>query len=229
MGFNRAEKAAQYWRLITLLIILVAALLGTALFVPQYTTSLLIAALPAAVVVLLLVRFHRHEMAMWQLEIEKQLPVDPHTGATTQVWFRSVLEQECRRAIREFTPITVLRMIPVNRGETLHTEQYVELLKERMTRPGDMVSLDSSGSLQLLLPATNEAVLKFAERIFQIFNDHHTRIHLIGYTFQPIADLNGAKVSDILSQLQDGILDSGEPQIKLEFEGMDMPSVTYSI
>ncbi len=229
MGLKRADKTAQYWRLITLLLVLVAMLVVAALLAPGYSTGFLISALPIAGVALWLIRFYRNELESWRVEIENQLPVDRETGAATLSWFRAMLEQECRRAIREFTPITIIKLLPINRKDSLHNAEYVELLKERMTRPGDLVALDVAEGLILLLPSTNEAVVKFAERLFQVINDQHSGTHLFGYTFQPVSDLNSAKVSDILSQLQDNLPDSPKPQLKIESEGFDMPNVTYSI
>lgn len=229
MGFNRAGKAAQYWRIITLLLVLVAVLLSAALGIPGLSNSLLFAALPLAFIALWLVRYHRNELESWQVEMEKQLPIDIATGATTQIWFKAMLEQECRRAVREFSPMTVVKLIPFDREKSLHNPEYIQMLQERMSRPGDLIGIDASGGLILLMPATNETVVRFAQRIFQLFNDHHLAIHLLGYTFNPVADLNGAKVSDILSQLQDNLEGHRGPEFKMESEGFDMPSVTYSI
>ena len=229
MGDRRFDREAQYWKLTSLLLLTVAALVLFALSLPEYTTGLLIAALPIAVTALLVVRFQRSLMQDMQAELQRQLPVDSDTGAISQFWFQRTLEQECRRALREFTPISVVHLLPADPTQSLHQKSLVDELNQRMTRPGDLVALDTTRGLWLLLPATNEAVSGFAERIFKLVNQLAPNTHLTCYTFQPMADLSPIKVTDVFAQLETELDSEPNAKMRCESEGFDMPSVTYSL
>lgn len=229
MGEGRFDREAQYWKLTSLLLFIVAALVLSALSLPNYTDGLLIAALAIAVTALLVVRFQRNLVQEMQSELQRQLPVDSETGAISQVWFQRTLEQECRRAMREFTPISVVHLVPASTQHSLQQKNLVDELSARMTRPGDIVALDSTRGLWLLLPATNEAVSGFAERIFKLINELASETHLICYTFQPMADLSPIKVADLFKQLESQLDTESSATQRCESEGFDMPSVTYSL
>jgi len=229
MTDRRLEREAQYWKLTSLLLLTVAGLVIFALLFPVHATGLLIASLPVAVTALLVIRFQRNLMQEMQAEMQRQLPVDSDTGAISQAWFRRTLEQECRRAMREFSPVSVMHLIPVNPKHTLQQKNLVDELSQRMTRPGDIVALDTTRGLWLLLPATNEAVSGFAERVFNLINQLTEGSHLICYTFQPMADLSPIKVSDIFDQLESELEANTQAQLRCASEGFDMPSVTYSL
>lgn len=237
MGDKRLDREAQYWKVTSVLLLTVAALVVAALSVPQFSTEALLAALPVAISALFVIRTHRALVAQLQAELERQLPIDSSTGATSLLWFHRMLEQECRRAMREFSPVSVMRLLPVNATNSLHNADLVEAMQKRMTRPGDLVALDDARGLWLLLPATNESVSAFAERIFQVVNQQAGATHLLCYTFQPTADLNLTKVTDLFAQFELELHDDkkprsnsqSEPVLRCESEGFDMPSVTYSL
>ena len=229
MGDRRLDREAQYWKLTSVLLLSVAALVLTALSFPHLSSGLLIAALVIAICSLIIIRSQRALLQDFQAELERQLPVDSNTGATSFFWFQRMLEQECRRAIREFSPVSVMRLLPVSSDSTLHKADLIESLHKRMTRPGDLVALDTSRGLWLLMPATNEAVSGFAKRVFELVNQQAGNTHLISFTFQPTADLNQAKVVDLFTLLENELIDSTEPQLHCDAEGFDMPSVTYSL
>lgn len=229
MGDKRLDREAQYWKVTSVLLLTVAALVVAALGVPQYSTGLLLAALPVAISALVVIRSQRVLVEQMQAELERQLPIDSQTGATSYLWFQRMLEQECRRAMREFSPVSLIRLLPVESSNSLHQAELVDEMQKRMTRPGDLVSLDQGRGLWLLLPATNEAVSGFAERVFHVVNQRAGATHLICYTFQPTADLNNAKVTDVFAQLEFEIEDESEPTLRCESEGFDIPSVTYSL
>lgn len=229
MGDRRLDREAQYWKLTSGLLLTVTVLVLVALGLPQHSTGLLMAALAVAISALMLIRSQRSLVEEMQADLQRQLPIDSETGATTFLWFQRMLEQECRRAMREFSPVSLIRILPMGSDQDLHQKALIDELQKRMTRPGDLVALDNERGLWLLLPATNEAVSGFAERMFQMVNQHYQSSHLICYTFQPTADLNHLKVTDVFSQLEREL--DNEPQAKLrcESEGFDMPSVTYSL
>lgn len=229
MGFNRAERTAQYWKMLTLLLVSVAVLLLAALYAPEFANSFLIAALPIAVAALLFSLHQRNQMQLLREELEQQLPFDPVTKAARKEWFEMMLEQECRRAMREFSPLTVVRILPLDKHTSLQRTELIEILQQRMTRPGDLLGLYGSLSLSLLLPSTNEQVSAFAERLFRQVNQQQPA-NLLSYTFQPSSDLGAIKVHDLLNTLE-ARLDPAlaEPTLIIEAESFDMPSVTYSL
>ncbi|HSG04667.1 MAG TPA: hypothetical protein VLA39_13185 [Marinobacterium sp.] len=229
MGDRRLDREAQYWKLTSGLLLTVAALVVAALGLPELSTGLLMAAIPVAISALMLIRSQRALVEDLQAELQRQLPIDSDTGATTYLWFQRMLEQECRRAMREFSPVSVMRLLPVSAGMDLHQRTLIEALQKRMTRPGDLVALDQANGLWLLLPATNEAVSGFAERVFQLVNQHVENVHLVCYTFQPTADLNQTKVIETFTQLEVEMGDETQAKLRCESEGFDMPSVTYSL
>lgn len=229
MGDKRLDREAQYWKLTSLLLLSVAALVLAALSFPQLSVGLLVAALVIAISSLVIIRYQRSLLQEFQAELERQLPVDSDTGATSFIWFQRMLEQECRRAIREFSPVSVMRLMPVSSELNLHQTHLIELLQKKMTRPGDLVALDNRSGLWLLMPATNEAVRGFAESLFHLMKQHAGDTHLISFTFQPTADLNKSKVFDLFALIETELLDSNVPQLRCDAEGFDMPSVTYSL
>lgn len=229
MTDRRLAREAQYWKLTSLLLLTVAGLVIVALALPAHANGFLIAALPIAITALMVIRFQRNLMQEMQAEIRRQLPVDDTTGAISQAWFRRTLEQECRRAMREFSPVSIVHLLPVDPHKSLHQRHLVDELAARMTRPGDLVALDTTRGLWLLLPATNEAVSGFADRIFKLINQLEPKVNVLCYTFQPLADLSPIKVADTFDQLEAALELTGEAQLRCESEGFDMPSVTYSL
>lgn len=229
MGDRRLDREAQYWKLTSGLLLTVAVLVLVALGLPQHSTGLLLAALAIAISALMLIRSQRSLVEEMQADLQRQLPIDSDTGATTFLWFQRMLEQECRRAMREFSPVSLIRLLPLSTDVDLHQKGLIEELQKRMTRPGDLVALDNARGLWMLLPATNEAVSGFAERMFQVINQQYQGTHLICYTFQPTADLNHLKVTDVFSQLERELENESQAKLRCESEGFDMPSVTYSL
>lgn len=72
--------------------------------------------LVAAVWVGLAIRCQRRLQACQQMQIKAleealhaQRVIDPGTGATLEQWFLQALDIECRRAVREFTPLTLMQ------------------------------------------------------------------------------------------------------------------------
>lgn len=229
MGDRRLDREAQHWKLTSGLLLTITVLVLVALGLPQHSTGLLMAALAVAISALMLTRSQRSLVEEMQADLQRQLPIDSETGATTFLWFQRMLEQECRRAMREFSPVSLIRILPMGSDQDLHQKALIDELQKRMTRPGDLVALDNERGLWLLLPATNEAVSGFAERMFQMVNQHYQSSHLICYTFQPTADLNHLKVTDVFSQLERELDNVPQAKLRCESEGFDMPSVTYSL
>lgn len=99
---------------------------------------------------------------------------DSRTGLFNRPYFEDVMANECRRAVREFTPLTLM-LITVdyfkNYSETYGPEEaengmvrIVDQLKQSVSRPGDLAARYEDEVLAFLLPSTNEQVVQLAER-----------------------------------------------------------------
>jgi hypothetical protein len=122
------------------------------------------------------------------------LALDPNTGIATEYWYRHMLALECRRAVREFTPLTVMR---ISLGDHVKREQLLEvirILSEELSRPGDLVGWETGSDLGAVLPGTNEHAKQLTERCYQHLCEHSTNpelsIWLVARTYQPRGDLN---------------------------------------
>ncbi|KEA65729.1 Phytochrome-like protein [Marinobacterium lacunae] len=133
---------------------------------------------------------------------------DSETGVALPQWFARVLDTECRRAVRDFTPITLMQLDIKAGDPALKAMMRVKLaamLTEEISRPGDLVGIGELGDLQLLLPSTNENAQALAMRCIenaasQVESDA-IEVRLAACTLQPKADLNTRKICDQLDRL----------------------------
>ncbi|WP_432473217.1 GGDEF domain-containing protein [Amphritea sp. HPY] len=110
----------------------------------------------------------RHKQKLDQASI-----IDDETGLINRRYFDTQLNTECRRAVREFSPLTLL-LIEIDPVENEHiTESFPaecvahisDLLKTAISRPGDVAARFDQRSFALLLPATNEQSPVLADRL----------------------------------------------------------------
>lgn len=158
-------------------------------------------------------RLHRvwHEERRRLCELERSLVnqrvIDPDTGATLPQWFNQMLDTECRRAVREFMPLTLMQLeLTSEAPERLKEARalLVGMLAEQVSRPGDLVGLSEGGALQLLLPCTNEHAESLAQRCIRAAEelvDPKVAVRLAACTLQPKVDLNADKVRQQLTRL----------------------------
>lgn len=167
----------------------------------------------AALVLALAIRQQRQREQAQQRQIETletslldQRVIDPETGATLARWFAQALDTECRRAVREFTPLTLMQFdFQCQDAEQLNTARIrlAEMLNSQISRPGDLLGLTEQCELQLLLPCTNEHAKRLAQRCMEQAEavlGTQVRVRLAACTLQPTVDLTPDKVR---SQLQD--------------------------
>lgn len=141
-------------------------------------------------------------------EIERVSRTDPETGALKAQFFFEQLDNECRRAVREFTPLTLMQLDIqlLDSGVEISTvlKQTAEVLSHQLSRPGDQLGLYAEGQLALLLPATNEHAGSFAERCHQAvldaFEPGQIQLTLGACTFQPTAALCGEMAQQLVTE-----------------------------
>ncbi|WP_432698547.1 hypothetical protein ACQUQP_09455 [Marinobacterium sp. YM272] len=134
-----------------------------------------------------------------------QRMTDQDTGAALPGWFGQALDTECRRAIREFTPLTLMQFtLRCTDPATLAAcrVRLAKMLTDQVSRPGDLVGLSDSGDIELLLPNTNEQAERLAERCIaqaeRLLSAERVEIRLAACTLQPKADLSPDKVKEHL-------------------------------
>ncbi|MFN3880700.1 MAG: GGDEF domain-containing protein [Nitrincola lacisaponensis] len=141
-------------------------------------------------------------------EIERVNRCDSETGALKLSAFAEQLDNECRRAVREFTPLTLMCLdIRMADGSGLPAEamrEIVAILKHQLSRPGDQLGRYAEQQLGLLLPSTNEHAGSFAERCHQALQQHFesipVQLTLAACTFQPSASLNGVMAQQLVDE-----------------------------
>ena len=135
---------------------------------------------------------------------EPVLALDPNTGIATEHWYRHMLALECRRAVREFTPLTVMRISLGDNPRRKHLLEVIRVLSEELSRPGDLLGWEQDADLGAVLPCTNEHARQLAERCYRNIRKHSSNpeldVWLVAQTYQPRGDLNLHKVSQHLEQ-----------------------------
>jgi len=135
---------------------------------------------------------------------EPVLALDPNTGIATEHWYRHMLALECRRAVREFTPLTVMRISLGEQPRRKHLLEVIRVLSEELSRPGDLIGWEESADLGAVLPCTNEHARQLTERCYRNIREHSSNpeltVWLVAQTYQPRGDLNLHKVSQHLEQ-----------------------------
>jgi len=134
---------------------------------------------------------------------EPLLAIDPNTGIATEHWYRHMLALECRRAVREFSPLTVMRISLGDKVKREHLLQVVRVLSEELSRPGDLIGWDGEQELGAVLPATNEhagaLVQRCYDRILEQTSIGEDRLWIVAQTFQPRGSLNLSRVAECLN------------------------------
>lgn len=165
---------------------------------------------------------------------EPVLALDPNTGIATENWYRHMLALECRRAVREFAPLTVMRISLGDNVDREHLLEVIRVLSEELSRPGDLLGWDTGLDLGAVLPCTNEHAKQLTERCYLHIREHSSSsdlpVWLVAQTYQPRGDLNLQKVD---RQLEQGMQQArqGDPGVFYSAEvatEMSGPSMTYS-
>lgn len=159
------------------------------------------------------------------------LAIDANTGIATEHWYQHMLALECRRAVREFSPLTVMRINLGDKVKREHLLQLVRVLSEELSRPGDLIGWDGEQALGAVLPATNEHAGALAqrchERILEQTSVPRDRLWIVAQTFQPRGNLNLDRVQERLTAFMN---EQSEPGVFYAAEHATTPddNMTYN-
>lgn len=172
---------------------------------------LLIALLLATILLMVVLRSRSMTWAVTRAQ-EPVLALDPNTGIATEHWYRHMLALECWRAVREFSPLTVLRVYTGDQVKRQHLLELVRVLGEEFSRPGDLIGWEQGRVIGAVLPATNENAHVLIKRCFERIQAHECTatlpLRIVAKTFQPRGDLSLNKVQLQLDQmLQEALRD----------------------
>lgn len=145
------------------------------------------------------------------------------------VSFIENLDIECRRSVREFTPLTVMYLGAKTPLSASRAEQVQAVLQASVCRPGDQVAQLDDRTFAILLPVTNEQVHVLAERCAEKLKalSGNPPLALGVCTFQPQADLRPVYAMEKTATLLAQALDEGV-MMRTEAEPLLDPSITFS-
>ena len=200
--FVEQLKRSRY--LVALLIVLHVLLLALSASGNASIGQLLVVGLSLLVTLALFVMLRNRSMTRAVAHThEPLLAIDPNTGIATEHWYRHMLALECRRSVREFSPLTVMR---VSMGDQVNREQLLELvrvLSEELSRPGDLIGWDGVHEIGAVLPATNEHAGALVQRCYDHILEHTSIdpscLWVVAQTFQPRGSLNLNRVQETLT------------------------------
>jgi len=196
------------------------------------------------------VKQRTHELHDALEKLEEQAVTDGLTGIANRRQFNHILETECRRAIREFTPVTLM-MVDVDCFKAFNDtyghaagddalRQVARVLDEAVTRPGDLVARYGGEEFALLLPATNEQAEQLAIRclnLVEALGIAHSRnlaaevvtISIGLATLQPTTDLSPGRLIEVADQALYQAKEGGRNRHVAVIEKSDDVPVTYSV
>ena len=170
---------------------------------------------------------------------------DEESGLFNRKHFDSLLDTECRRAVREFNPLTLM-LVEIDAVTTVHpngdapvdnagdsVSHLAELLKASIARPGDVAARFNERGFALLLPATNEQSPQLAKRLCEQsrainLGDQSLSISIGISTLQPSSQLTPEHILRVTTEaLQQAQQQGGDQVCSNAEQTRDVP-VTYS-
>lgn len=164
--------------------------------------------------------------------------IDELTGLTNGRHFNKVLSTECRRAVREFSPLTLM-LIAVDKPDEALADEVTDqqlckiagVLKSAISRPGDQVARIAPAQFALLLPATNEQSPVLAERLCQDVKDiestHRLSVSIGTSTLQPSAQLTAESILAKTESALAEAIECGGGQVRAHTEESQEMPVTF--
>ena len=175
---------------------------------------------------------------------------DPLTGLANRVHFDETLDIECRRAVRDFSPLSMM-VVEIDQyselvasvgeqGADVTLQKIAKELQSCVTRPGDLIARTDDYQFSFILPSTNEMVTYLAERCLQAVqtlqlpHDSSSVASVITIsaglvTMQPSKDLTPERLmGSAVEQMQKAQESGGNQYISFAEHGLE-PGVTYSV
>jgi diguanylate cyclase (GGDEF)-like protein len=175
---------------------------------------------------------------------------DPLTGLVNRTHFDEALDIECRRAVREFSPLSMILLriddfaqysehYGVDAADIL-VQRISETLKSCVSRPGDILARVDESQFGFILPSTNELVVQLAERCslavrtLALPNESEAKdlcvtVSLGVVTLQPTRLLTAERLFDTTMQQLEQAREAGGDQYNAYIENSTEPSLTYSV
>lgn len=192
----------------------------------------------------------RLEQANMNEQIAESTWSDPLTGLVNRLHFDEALDVECRRAVREFSPITMM-LLKIDAFDEYSEKYGIEaaqemlqevssVLKNSVGRPGDMIARVDGHLFAFLLPSTNELVIQLAERCCEVISNHSipheaspvtdvVTLSIGVATMQPTRLLTAEYLMELaLQQLQQAETNGGN-QYHAFADGIKEPPLTYNV
>jgi diguanylate cyclase (GGDEF)-like protein len=188
-----------------------------------------------------IIEYKNQELKRKQQKLDQASIVDDETGLINRRHFDTLLDMECRRGVREFSPLTLL-LVEIDPVENENiTESFTAecvahitgLLKTAISRPGDVVARFDQRSFALLLPATNEQSPVLADRLCEQareieLSEQNLSISIGICTMQPSALLSSGTILQTTLRALEKARKQGGDQVCSDTEApRDIP-VTYS-
>ncbi len=175
---------------------------------------------------------------------------DPLTGLANRVHFDETLDIECRRAVRDFSPLSMM-VVEIDHyaalvdsygkeGAEVSLQKVAQELQACVTRPGDLIARTDDHQFSFILPSTNEMVTYLAERCLkaieelQLPHDSSSIASIITIsvgltTLQPSKELTPERLFNVATEQLEKAQESGGNQyISFAEHGLE-PGVTYSV
>lgn len=175
---------------------------------------------------------------------------DPLTGLANRVHFDETLDIECRRAVRDFSPLSMM-VVEIDQyaelvesygkeGAEVSLQKVAQELQTCVTRPGDMIARTDEHQFSFILPSTNEMVTFLAERCLKAIEElqlphdssaisANISISLGLTTLQPSRELTPERLFKVASEQLHKAQESGGNQYVSFAEHSLEPGVTYSV
>lgn len=175
---------------------------------------------------------------------------DPLTGLVNRLHFDEALEIECGRAVRDFSPLTMILLriddfqpyserYGIDAADDL-LQQISGTLKSCVGRPGDMIARLDNNLFGFILPSTNELVVQLAERCCNtvrelglpnesLSTEGKVAISAGVATLQPSSLLTAGRLFDVANEQLTIAMNEGGDRYVAFAENSVEPSVTYSV
>lgn len=144
--------------------------------------------------------------------------------------FVNQLDVECRRSIREFSPLTLMHLTCTDAMTPEVSKQVVTVLTQVLSRPGDLVARIDEATIGLLLPSTGGQAKSLAEKCLAgLSRQVPQKTFFMGVcTCQPDVGLTAQNISECVTALVEQARVSGEPIVCEEMDINAHPSVLYT-